>query len=45
MIYLSENDDKDVRVTLGEKYRDLYRWYGGEEQSGFEASGRPSNYL
>ena len=25
MIHLSENDDKDVRVTLRKKYRDLYR--------------------
>ena len=24
-IHLSENDDKDVRVTIGEKYHDLYR--------------------
>ena len=24
-IHLSKNDDKDVRVAIGEKYRDLYR--------------------
>ena len=24
-IHLSENDDKNVRVAIGEKYRDLYR--------------------
>ena len=25
MIHLLENDDKDVRVAIGEKYRDLHR--------------------
>ena len=24
-IYISENDDKDVRVAIEKKYRDLYR--------------------
>ena len=38
-IHLSENDDKDVRVAIGEKYRDLHRWYGGEKQNGFGALG------
>ena len=44
-IHLSENDDKDVWVAIGEKYLDLYRWYGGEKQNSFGAPGRPSNRL
>ena len=29
---LPKNDDKDVWVTIGEEYRNLHWWYGGESK-------------
>ena len=32
-IHISENDDKDVWVAIGEKPRNVHRWYGCEKVS------------